>query len=124
EAIWLQTSTVGLVGTGRLAALARERGVTFVDAPVLGTRGPAEEGTLTVLASGPEAARPRCQPVLAAIGSRIRWVGEAGAGSRLKLAVNVWLMGLTEAAAESIALVRRLGLDPQEVLETVAGTPV
>jgi 3-hydroxyisobutyrate dehydrogenase len=124
DALWLQTSTVGLAGTERLAAHARERGVTFVDAPVLGTRGPAEEGTLTVLASGPEAARARCEPILAAIGSRIRWVGEAGAGSRLKLAVNVWLIGLTEAAAESVALARRLGIDPEEVLDTVSGTPV
>ena len=57
DAVWLQQSTVGIAGTERLAKLADELGVTFVDAPVLGTKKPAEDGALVVLASGPEHAR-------------------------------------------------------------------
>ena len=76
NAVWVQTSTVGLEGTERLAALAAQHDVAFVDAPVLGTKGPAEQGTLTVLASGPTSLREAVAPVFDAIGSKTIWVGE------------------------------------------------
>lgn len=122
--LWVQSSTVGVDDTERFAGLAREHGVGFVDAPVLGTREPAEKGELTVLASGPEWARERCQPVFDAIGSRTRWLGEAGAGTRLKLVVNTWLYGLMAALASAIALARALGVDPERFLETIEGGPM
>ncbi len=120
-AVWLQQSTVGVDGTERLASLAADLGVVFVDAPVLGTRKPAEEGTLVVLASGPDEARESVTPVLDAIGSRTMWVGEAGAGSRLKLAANAWVFTVVEGVAESLALTRALGLDPRLFLEAIGG---
>ena len=58
-AVWVQSSTVGLQGTQKLAELAAQHDVGFVDAPVLGTKAPAEQGTLTVLASGPAGRKPR-----------------------------------------------------------------
>jgi 3-hydroxyisobutyrate dehydrogenase len=119
--VWLQQSTVGVEGIERLAALADDLGVTFVDAPVLGTRKPAEDGALVVLASGPESARDALTPVLEAIGSRTIWVGEVGAGSRLKLAANAWVVTVLEGVAESLALTRDLGVDPAMFLEAVAG---
>ena len=121
-AIWVQTSTVGVSGAGKLAALAVRYGLTYVDAPVLGTREPAEKGQLTVLASGPEEARERCAPVFDAIGSRTMWLGPAGAGSRLKLVVNSWILALTDAAAEAVSLAEGLRLDPKLFLDTVEGT--
>ena len=121
DVVWLQQSTVGIDGTARLAKLAEQLGVAFVDAPVLGTRKPAEDGALVVLASGPEAARDRVAPVLGAVGSRTMWVGEAGAGSRLKLAANAWVFTVVEGIAESLALTRELGLDPRLFLEAVQG---
>lgn len=121
DAIWLQQSTVGVAGTERLVDLAADLGVAFVDAPVLGTRKPAEDGALVVLASGPERVRDRLVPVLDAIGSRTMWVGEAGAGSRLKLAANAWVFTVVEGVAESLALTRDLGLDPRLFLEAVQG---
>ncbi len=119
--VWLQQSTVGVAGTERLAKLAEELGVPFVDAPVLGTKKPAEDGALVVLASGPEPTRDRLAPVLDAIGSKTLWVGEAGAGSRLKLAANAWVFTVVEGVAESLALTRDLGLDPALFLEAVKG---
>jgi 3-hydroxyisobutyrate dehydrogenase len=119
--VWLQQSTVGVEGSERLAALAAELGVTYVDAPVLGTRQPAQDGVLVVLASGPEDARPRVDPVLDAIGSRTIWVGAAGGGSRLKLAANAWVFTVVEGIAESLTLTRELGLDPALFLEAVQG---
>ena len=123
-AIWLQQSTIGVEGCERMADLAKDLGVTFVDAPVLGTRKPAEDGMLVVVASGPQDAREAVAPVLDAIGSRTMWVGEAGAGSRLKLAVNAWVGTVLEGVAESLAFTRDLGLDPALFLEAVAGGAV
>jgi 3-hydroxyisobutyrate dehydrogenase len=119
--VWLQTSTVGVAGCDRLIRLAAELGLVLVDAPVLGTKGPAEQGALVVLASGPEEARATCAPVLDAIGQRTLWVGPAGAGSRLKLAANAWVLTVVEGIAESLALARELGVDPRLFLEAVRG---
>ena len=122
--IWMQSSTVGIAGTERLAALAREHEVDFVDSPVLGTKGPAEAGELIVLASGPREVRERLEPIFDAIGSRSFWLGEAGAGTRMKLVVNAWLLTLTAGLAESIALAERLGVEPGTFLDVIKGGPV
>jgi len=119
--VWAQMSTVGVEGCDRLAALADDLEVTFVDAPVLGTRKPAEDGTLVVLASGPEDARPAVEPVFDAVGGRTMWVGEAGSGSRLKLCANAFVATILEGIADSLALTRALGLDPQLFLDAVQG---
>jgi 3-hydroxyisobutyrate dehydrogenase len=119
--VWLQQSTVGVDGADRLAALAKDLDLVYVDAPVLGTRKPAEDGALVVLASGPEEARDRLAPVFDAIASRTSWVGAAGAGSRLKLAANAWVLTVVEGIAESLTLTRALGLDPRLFLEAVKG---
>jgi 3-hydroxyisobutyrate dehydrogenase len=124
-AIWVQTSTVGLDGVDRLAALAGKHGVSFVDAPVLGTRAPAEQGTLTVLASGPMGARDAVAPVFDAIGSRTIWAGEQpGAGHRLKLVANSWVLSVTAATAQAVALAGALDLEPGAFLDLIAGGPL
>ena len=122
--VWLQTATVGLDGVECTIALARELGVEFVDCPVMGTRKPAEEGALVLLASGSESARVQLAPVFDALGRKTLWLGEAGAGSRLKLACNAWVLMLTAAVAQSIALARELGVDPQEFFEAIDGGPL
>jgi 3-hydroxyisobutyrate dehydrogenase len=122
--VWLQMSTVGEDGTKRLAETANEHGVDFVDAPVLGTRQPAEQGQLVVLASGPEEVRERSQQIFDAVGSKTVWLGEAGAGSRLKLVVNNWIVGLLGVLAETVALAKSTGVDPARFLETIQGGPL
>jgi 3-hydroxyisobutyrate dehydrogenase len=119
--IWWQASTIGLDGIERCAELADEAGAVLVDGPVLGTRGPAEAGKLVVLASGPDDALGTCAPLFDAVGSKTVTVGEAGNGTRLKLAVNVWVLAAAEGTAETIALARALGLDPTLVCEALAG---
>ena len=121
-AVWVQTSTVGIEGTDRLAAMARDAGVDFLDVPMLGTKAPAENGQLVVLASGPTSLREKVQPVFDAIGARTQWVSETiGDASRLKLAVNAWIGVVVNGVAQSIALARGLGLDPQQFLDAVQG---
>jgi 3-hydroxyisobutyrate dehydrogenase len=117
---WLQMSTIGLEGTDRCAELASERGVAFVDAPVLGTREPAEQRKLVVLASGPDAELGRCRPLFDALGRTIE-LGEAGAGTRAKMVVNSWVLGVTGLVAETIGLAEALGVDPQLFFEAVKG---
>lgn len=121
DAIWLQQSTIGVAGCDRMIDLAGDLGVMLVDAPVLGTKKPAEDGALVVLASGPAQAQDALAPVLDAIGSRTLWVGAAGSGSRLKLAANAWVATVLEGVAESLAFTRDLGLDPSLFLEAVSG---
>jgi 3-hydroxyisobutyrate dehydrogenase len=123
-AVWVQSSTVGLEATDRLAELAARHDLGFVDAPVLGTRQPAEQGKLTVLAAGRADLRERVAPVFDAIGARTVWVSERpGDGHRLKLAANAWVLSITAATAQSIALAEQLGLDPRQFLEVISGSP-
>jgi 3-hydroxyisobutyrate dehydrogenase len=124
EFIWCQCATVGLDGCERLAELARDAGVTYVDAPVLGTREPAERGELVILASGPEAALDRCAPLFDAIGRRTLRLGPAGGGTRLKLVVNNWIVGTVAVLAEALALAEALGVDGRVFLDAIAGSAV
>jgi 3-hydroxyisobutyrate dehydrogenase len=103
DTAWLQTSTVGIAATRELSQLADDRGIAFVDAPVLGTKQPAEQGELIVLASGPEGLRERLAPLFDAIGSRTVWLGQAGAGSRMKLVLNNYTLALTAGLADDRA---------------------
>jgi 3-hydroxyisobutyrate dehydrogenase len=109
--VWAQMGTIGEDGTARCVELAAERGVVYVDAPVLGTKQPAAEGKLVVLASGPDGARERVQPVFDAVGQRTMWLGAAGAGTRLKLVTNAWI----------VACVEGLGLDGRLFFEAIEG---
>ncbi|MCK2217394.1 NAD(P)-dependent oxidoreductase [Actinomadura sp. ATCC 31491] len=125
--VWAQMSTVGPAGAAELAALAAEHGLTYVDAPVQGTRQPAEQGKLVVLAAGPQEARKAVEPVFDAVGQRTLWVGEDGAdgtASKLKLAAVGYAISLTAVVAESLALAKGLGLDPDLVRQVISGGPL
>ncbi|GAB2761585.1 NAD(P)-dependent oxidoreductase [Salinifilum aidingensis] len=122
DGIWLQMATIGLSGMREVARIA---GSSLVDAPVLGTRKPAEQATLVALAAGDPAVRERVAPVLDAMAERTLWLGEdaaGAAGTRLKLVANNWVLALTNAVGESIALARHLGADPQRFLQAISGT--
>ncbi|SDK93368.1 3-hydroxyisobutyrate dehydrogenase [Nonomuraea maritima] len=125
--VWAQMSTVGVAAAGRLAALAAEHGLTYVDAPVQGTKQPAEQGTLVILAAGPESARLVLSPVFAALGQRTLWLDDDGAsiaGTRLKMATVSYSISLTAVVAEALALAQGLGLDAALVREVVTGGPM
>jgi 3-hydroxyisobutyrate dehydrogenase len=124
DAIWLQMSSVGAAEADQLTQIAEAHAVTLVDAPVSGSTHPAEEGQLTVLASGPESARAAVGPVLDALASRVLWVGEAGMGSRLKLAANHWMITMVAALAESMHLCQAMGLDQQQLIALLDGGPL
>jgi 3-hydroxyisobutyrate dehydrogenase len=125
--VWRQSTTVGVDDTPALAALAGELGVTFVEAPVSGTRQPAEAGTLVVIAAGPVEARDVVAPVLDAVGARTVWTGEdgaAGSATRLKLVVNSWVITVANAAGEVLALAEALDVEPDRFFEVLDGGPL
>lgn len=123
-AVWLQMATLGERGTQACIDHATEHGIPFVDAPVVGTKGPAMAGELVTLASGDDALRERVAPVLDAVGKETRWLGEAGAGSRMKLVVNSWVVSIVEATAETFALAGSVGIDPRDFLDILEGGPL
>jgi 3-hydroxyisobutyrate dehydrogenase len=126
DAIWAQMSTIGVAGIDRVAALvsAERPDVILLDAPVSGSREPAEHGQLTIFASGPGEARSRVAPLFDALGQRTIWVGETGSGTRLKLVNNTWLAFGNEAVAASVALAHRLGLATETVIGALDGGPL
>jgi 3-hydroxyisobutyrate dehydrogenase len=124
DTLWLQMSSVGAAEADQLTQVAQAHAVTIVDAPVSGSTHPAEEGELTILASGPDSARTSLEPIFAALASRVLWVGEAGMGSRLKLAANHWMISSVAALAESMHLCDAMGLDQQHFIELLDGGPL
>ena len=125
-AVWAQMGTIGVEATAAVAGRLRgpRPDVLFVDAPVSGSKGPAEAGTLLILASGPDAAQQATRPVFAAIGRKTVWLGEVGQGSRLKLVVNAYMSVLIEGVAEALELAGRLGIAPSSVAEAIEGGPL
>lgn len=124
---WVQSTTAGIEAISDLAAFAREHRLVFFDAPVLGTRAPAEAGQLLVLAAGPSEHRDAVHPVLDAVGARTVWTGEdgsEGSATRLKLVANSWVLAVTNAAGEALALSKVLGVDPQDFFDVIAGGPL
>jgi len=125
-AVWAQMGTIGPAATAEIAdRLGQLRpDLMFVDAPVSGSKGPAEAGQLLILASGPTAAAAAVRPVFAAIGRKTAWLGEAGQGSRMKLVVNAYMSILIEGAAEALELAGRLGIDDSKLAEVIEGGPL
>jgi 3-hydroxyisobutyrate dehydrogenase len=125
-AVWAQMSTIGVDGTETINSIVeKERpDIVFLDAPVSGSKVPAEQGKLTIFASGSEQARPTAEPVFAAIGQRTVWLGPVGMGSRMKLVNNTLLAFAAEGVANSLALARQLGLEVPRVRDAFEGGPL
>lgn len=122
DVLWVQASTVGIEGSVRIAEFAADHDISLLDAPVLGTKKPAEEGTLVWLVSGDPTLREAARPVLEAMGRKIISAGdELGRASALKLTCNAWVLSVTAGVAQSIALARSLDLDPQLFLDAISG---
>jgi 3-hydroxyisobutyrate dehydrogenase len=124
--VWAQMGTIGFEATlGIRDRLAAQRpGVLFVDAPVSGSKGPAEQGQLLILASGPAAAADPLRPVFAVVGRKTVWLGNVGQGSLVKLVVNAYMSILIEGVAETLELADRFGIGHQQLAEAIEGGPL
>jgi 3-hydroxyisobutyrate dehydrogenase len=122
DAVWVQSTTVGPAGMSRIAAAAAGVGERLLDAPVLGTKQPAESGNLVVLLSGPPDARTRAGAALDAVGARTLVVSdEVGPASALKLVCNSWVASINAATAQALGFAEALGLKPRTFLEAIEG---
>ena len=120
--VWAQSTTVGPEGMRRIADAADGVRDRLLDAPVLGTKQPAEDGKLTVVVSGAAAAVDTARPAFDAIGARTIEVGERlGDASALKLAVNSWVASICAATAQGMGLAEALGLEPRMFLDAIQG---
>ena len=124
--VWAQMGTIGVQATVRIRdRLAEQRpSVTFVDAPVSGSKGPAEQGQLLILASGPASAVDVLGPVFDLIGRKTVWLGEVGRASQMKLIVNAYMSVLIEGVAEAVELADRLGIGHQQLAQVIEGGPL
>ena len=120
----IDSSTVGIVASKRMAEAAREKGVAFLDATVSGSVGPAREGKLSFMVGGERAALDAVAPVLETMSERIYHVGPNGAGSAMKVIVNLMIGMTVLTVAETLTLGRQAGLDPQQMLEILGVTAV
>lgn len=118
-AVLVDMSTVSPATSRTLAGAAAAKQAEFLDAPVVGSKGPATEGSLVILVGGLPGTLERCRPVLAAMGKTIVHAGGVGMGSTLKLATNLMLAHLAAGFAEGLLLVQRAGLDPKRYLEVL-----
>jgi 3-hydroxyisobutyrate dehydrogenase len=125
-AAWVQMSTIGVEGTERAMRLAATRPeITFIDAPVSGSKGVAEQGKLVVLASGDRnRAGVAVQRFFETIAAQVHWLGKAGEGTRMKLLFNAWIGILIEDVAEVATLAHALEIDPRRFAELAQGGPL
>jgi 3-hydroxyisobutyrate dehydrogenase len=126
NATWIQMATIGVRATEQIAALVDglRPDVALIDAPVSGSRAPAEAGELLILASSSHAVWGIVEPIFRILGRKTMWLGPVGAGSRMKLMLNTLLAFQIEGIAEVTAAARRLKIDPAAVTEALQDSPL
>jgi 3-hydroxyisobutyrate dehydrogenase len=120
----IDCSTVGIVATRKMAAAAERAGVAFIDATISGSTVPAQEGTLGFMVGAHEQDLERVRPVLLAMGKKIHHMGLPGAGSAMKVMINLMIGMTVLTVAETLTLGRKAGLDPDQMLEVLGETSV
>ncbi len=121
---WVDISTVNPSFSREMAALAAEYKVRFVDAPVAGSKAPAESGELLFLAGGKEEELTDIAPLLEVMGKKTLYLGEAGNGANVKMLINLMLAQSMATFSEAIALGKGMGLGEGQLLNILTATPV
>ena len=121
ETIVVDMSTVSSLTAQKSAALLREKQAFFLDAPVSGGVEGAKNGTLAMMVGGDEAVFDKTKPVLAAMATRILYMGPTGAGQATKAVNQIMCAGINEAVTEALAFAEAQGLPMAKVIEVIAG---
>ena len=120
-AVFVDHTTVSAMVTREMAAEAEGRGAAFVDAPVSGGQAGAQNGVLSIMCGGPEAAYARAEPVMAAYGRTVRRIGESGAGQTAKMVNQIAIAGLLQGLSEALRFAQAAGLDGRAVVDVIKG---
>ncbi len=118
--VFVDHTTVSAAVTRELYAKAKEKGISFVDAPVSGGQAGAENGQLSVMCGGDTAAYARAEPVMAAYARICRRIGESGAGQLTKMCNQIAIAGLVQALSEALNFAEKSGLDGRAVVEVIS----
>jgi 3-hydroxyisobutyrate dehydrogenase len=119
-AVYIDHTTASARIARELHEAAKERGASALDAPVSGGQSGAENGTLTVMVGGDEAAFGKASPVIAAYAKAVNLIGPAGSGQLTKMVNQICIGGLIEGLAEALHFARRAGLDIGKVIDTIS----
>jgi 3-hydroxyisobutyrate dehydrogenase len=119
-AIFVDHTTASAEVARQLDAEATKRGFAFIDAPVSGGQAGAENGVLTVMCGGSEAAYKRAEPVIAAYARMCKLLGPAGSGQLTKMVNQICIAGLVEGLSEGIHFAKKAGLDVHAVIDTIS----
>jgi 3-hydroxyisobutyrate dehydrogenase len=119
-AVFVDHTTASAEVARQLDAEATRRGFQFVDAPVSGGQAGAENGALTVMCGGTEAAYNKAEPVIASYARMCKLLGPAGSGQLTKMVNQICIAGLVEGLAEGIHFAKKAGLDVQAVIDTIS----
>ena len=118
--VFINMSSVAPSFTKEMAVQVTASGAAFIDAPVSGTKKPAEEGTLVILAGGKQERIKELEPLFLTMGQKVIYCGRAGQGSMMKMFINLLLGVMMEGFAEALNFGRLGGLDFDAMLETVS----
>ena len=124
NALWVDCSTVHPAFSREMAELCREKGIRMMDAPVAGSKMPAEQGKLLFLVGGDPADLDQCRPFLDAMGQKTFHMGGHGMGASMKMVVNLLMGECMLAFAEALVLGESLGIDRKNLLNTLLATPI
>ena len=120
-AIFVDHTTVSAMVTREMADAAGARGAAFVDAPVSGGQAGAENGVLSIMCGGPQAAFDAAEPIMAAYGRTVRRIGDTGAGQTAKMVNQIAIAGLLQGLSEALRFAEAAGLDGRAVVEVIRG---
>jgi 3-hydroxyisobutyrate dehydrogenase-like beta-hydroxyacid dehydrogenase len=118
------SSTISPSATVKFAERVHSRGVSYVDAPMTGSKIGASNGTLIFMVGGDEAPIDRLSPLFAAMGKKIFRMGETGKGQATKLAINLQIALIYEGFAEALTLATKLGVDARQLVSLIEATMV
>jgi glyoxylate/succinic semialdehyde reductase len=116
---YVDMSTVDAATSRKIGAAVTARGGLFLEAPVSGSKKPAEEGTLVILAAGDRSLYDEAKPGLEKLGKKILYLGETGNGANMKLVVNMVMGGMMAIFCEGLALGEKAGLMAADILEVL-----
>ena len=119
-AVIVDHTTTSAVVAREMAEIAARSGRAFVDAPVSGGQAGAENGQLTIMCGGDEAAFRKAEAVIGAYAKAIRLMGPPGSGQLTKMVNQICIAGVVQGLAEGLHFARRAGLDPQAVYEAIS----
>ncbi|MDG2175799.1 MAG: NAD(P)-dependent oxidoreductase [Gammaproteobacteria bacterium] len=119
-AVFIDHTTTSAIVAKEVSAIATQKGFEFLDAPVSGGQAGAENGKLTVMTGGDEAAFEKARPVIESFAASVKLLGPSGYGQMTKMVNQICIAGLVQALSEGIHFAKSAGLDVEKVIDVIS----